>query len=191
MAGVPDSAHDASVNGEVSERLQHVRDAVALRHRSENAVATPDAEVLERWRVATEEAARLADPTAFDVRRDGMAARLERAAKQARGLAAVWSTWPQAKYNEAVVSVLRETGDLLEAQQQWVADLHAAHRAELEQLRMEQHGLRAEIEAVQIRHERALEEHRVVMRQLALEVSEAAQLADRTRRRVEHRLDGG
>jgi hypothetical protein len=185
MVGV----HDTRLEGEVGERLQHVRDVVALHHRAETIAAEPDADMIERWRVATEAAARLADPTAFDVRRDGAAATLERVAKRARGLAAVWSTWPQAKFNEAVVTLLRETGDLLEAEQRWVADLHGAHRAEVEQLRREQQALRAELETVHLRHERALEEHRVVMRQLALEVSEAAQLADRTRRRVEHRLD--
>jgi hypothetical protein len=183
--------HDARVDGDVVARLDHIRDVVELERRSE-ALAEPQLDgAFERWRSATESAARMADPLAFEVRRTGVASRAERLAKRIRGLVAVWTTWPQAKFNEATVSLLRETGELIEAQQRWIADLNTAHRAEVENLVIEQRAMRAALDLVHEQHALALEEHRVVMRQLALEVSEAAQLADRTRRRVEHRLDGG
>jgi hypothetical protein len=150
--------------------------------------------------------------------RSGGLARLELWVKRHLKRATRWYAWEQINFNAAVHHALRdmlETFSTFEQQLQQLRTDSEAWAQKFEQTRLELQAQRAQIELqraetesqgrmqslemnarlaelaqeLRRRDEHLLDEQRVCLKQLSLEISEASTLFDRARRQLESRLD--
>jgi len=143
--------------------------------------------------------------------RSGIPARLELWIKRLLKRATHWYTWEQVNFNSSVDSGLKNTLAVLQAQDQRLASLQDALDASLgakANLESQVAGLEARLSLVESRfdallseklsemrreHRKAiellLEEQRICVKQLSLEISEAEVIADRTKRSIQLRVD--
>jgi hypothetical protein len=127
--------------------------------------------------------------------RSGVSARLELWLKRQLKAAARWFTWEQVNFNAAVHHALRDLLQVLSAHEQELRQLRA--EAEARRVEAEQYPQRAEMNArlgelvseLRERDGHLRDEQQVCFKQVALETSEAAVLADRARRQTDTLLE--
>jgi hypothetical protein len=143
--------------------------------------------------------------------RSGLPARLELWIKRQLKRATHWYTWEQVNFNSSVDSGLKNTLAVLQTHEQRLASLQDSLDASLgakANLESEVAGLEARLSLVESRfdallseklsemrreHRKAIEllldEQRICVKQLSLEISEAGVIADRTKRSIQLRVD--
>jgi hypothetical protein len=143
--------------------------------------------------------------------RSGLLARLELWVKRVLKRVTHWYTWEQVNFNSSVDNALNNTLAILQSNEQRLANLQnelnasVDSKAILESRLLELEARLSLVESqferrfseklsqMRIEHQKALElvlnEQRVCFRQLALEISEAGIIADRTKRSTQLRVD--
>lgn len=176
-------------------------DSEALQHHNETLTAE-NLSLIESYLTTTARAWDRLPPLVSN--RSGFIARVELWLKRQLKRATHWFTWEQVNFNAAVHQALRELPPVMAAQERELQALRAQLAAQAAEQRAAAQTQLTELEALNARTETRvdglaselgerdahfLDEQRVCFKQLALEISEAAVLEDRARRRAEALLE--
>jgi hypothetical protein len=190
----------------------HARESAA--QQSASATATPDgsARPLTRIETSLTITGRTKDQLPpLTTYRSGLPARFELWIKRQLKRVTHWYTWEQVNFNSSVDSALKNALAVLQTHEQRMASLQdeldaslgakarvesqvAELEARLSQIKCQFNALLSEeLSELRREHRKAIEllldEQRISVKQLALEISEAGVIADRTKRSIQLRVD--
>jgi outer membrane murein-binding lipoprotein Lpp len=203
---------DIKVEDLVRSIREQARESAAQQSASSNAPPDGSARSLTRLQTSLTITGRTQDQLPpLTTYRSGSPARLELWIKRQLKRVTHWFTWEQVNFNSSVDSALKNTLAVLQTHEQRLASLQdeldassgakanlesqvAELEARLSQVESRFNALLSEkLSELRREHRKAIEllldEQRISFKQLALEISEAGVIADRTKRSIQLRVD--